>query len=209
LLTRAVFGQPYYTPADDASWAIMSTDLSSILGEDKQSLYDQFIADCNEAAWSQDKGDNVCTEDEEWRMKMNIEQPPNVYNYTTVGYQKIKAPRELFDLIDEFYQKNKDKAAIEYNQVNSFHNMWDSPPTILPIQREEFGGSSELKNKILNAAKPIMEEWTGQELMAVSLFGIRTYHRGSILTPHVDRLPLVVSAISKLVGAHVKSPIKV
>jgi prolyl 4-hydroxylase len=61
----------------------------------------------------------------------------------------------------------------------------------------------------LNAAKPIMEEWTGQELMAVSLFGIRTYHRGSILTPHVDRLPLVASAISKLVGAPVKSPRKV
>ena len=57
LLTLAVFHgaeaetenqAPFYTASDDASWAIQSGDLSSVLGEDKQVLYDSFIKDCNE-----------------------------------------------------------------------------------------------------------------------------------------------------------------
>jgi len=32
-------------------------------------------------------------------------------------------------------------------------------------------------------------------LILTSLYGIRTYKRGSILAPHVDRLPLVISVI--------------
>ena len=39
---------PYYTAGDDASWAIRSRDLSAMLGEDKQVLYDNFINDCDE-----------------------------------------------------------------------------------------------------------------------------------------------------------------
>lgn len=38
-------------------------------------------------------------------------------------------------------------------------------------------------------------EWTGQELTECSLYGIRIYPEGSVLATHVDRLPLVSSAI--------------
>ena len=34
-------------------------------------------------------------------------------------------------------------------------------------------------------------------LSPVSLYGVRLYHNGSILAPHVDRMPLVTSCISK------------
>jgi prolyl 4-hydroxylase len=37
--------------------------------------------------------------------------------------------------------------------------------------------------------------WTGQPQSSTSVYGIRAYHNQSILTPHVDRLPLVSSAI--------------
>merc|ERR1711983_758200 len=40
-----------------------------------------------------------------------------------------------------------------------------------------------------------MEEWTGEELTQCSLYGIRVYPEGAILATHVDRLPLVSSAI--------------
>ena len=40
-----------------------------------------------------------------------------------------------------------------------------------------------------------LEQWTGKELKRTSVYGIRVYQRGSILAPHVDRLPLVSSAI--------------
>jgi prolyl 4-hydroxylase len=52
-----------------------------------------------------------------------------------------------------------------------------------------------LKNKIWDAAKTTLQEWTGEELMQCSLYGIRVYTEGAMLAPHVDRLPLVSSAI--------------
>lgn len=57
------------------------------------------------------------------------------------------------------------------------------------------GGGSQLKNAIWNAAKDTLQEWTGEELTQCSLYGIRVYTEGAVLATHVDRLPLVSSAI--------------
>lgn len=57
------------------------------------------------------------------------------------------------------------------------------------------GGGRGLKQHIWNAARDTIQEWTGEELTECSLYGIRVYTEGSILAPHVDRLPLVSSAI--------------
>ncbi|CAN0013427.1 unnamed protein product, partial [Sphacelaria rigidula] len=41
-----------------------------------------------------------------------------------------------------------------------------------------------------------MEEWSGLKLKPTSCYGVRTYHRGSVLANHVDRLDThVISAI--------------
>ena len=48
---------------------------------------------------------------------------------------------------------------------------------------------------IANAAREAMEEWTGVPQITSSVYGIRVYHDNSVLTPHVDRMPLVSSAI--------------
>lgn len=53
--------------------------------------------------------------------------------------------------------------------------------------------------------RQVIEEWTGQEQVPCSLYGIRVYTEGSILAPHVDRLPLVGSAIIN-VAQDVDSP---
>jgi prolyl 4-hydroxylase len=68
--------------------------------------------------------------------------------------------------------------------------MWDSPPTIADVQKE-----GTLRMDIWNSAKDVLEEWTGKYLAHCSIWGVRSYHNGSILTPHVDRNPLVSSAI--------------
>jgi prolyl 4-hydroxylase len=61
--------------------------------------------------------------------------------------------------------------------------------------RELKGGGRTFCLKIWDAARDILEEWTGQELAYSSIYGIRVYKEGAILAPHVDRLPLVSSAI--------------
>ena len=57
------------------------------------------------------------------------------------------------------------------------------------------GSGPELKRQIWEASAATLEEWTEQELQPCSLYGIRVYGEGSIMLPHVDRLPLVVSAM--------------
>jgi len=57
------------------------------------------------------------------------------------------------------------------------------------------GGGHILKKAIWNAARDTIQEWTGQELTECSLYGIRVYKSDAVLATHVDRLPLVSSAI--------------
>jgi prolyl 4-hydroxylase len=57
------------------------------------------------------------------------------------------------------------------------------------------GGGQNLKRKIWDGVKPILEEWTGMELEPSSMYGIRQYTEGAILSPHADRNPLITSCI--------------
>jgi hypothetical protein len=67
---------------------------------------------------------------------------------------------------------------------NTYHNMWEIPPTIMHMNQPKFkGGGPQLQSQIWHVAKELMEEWSGQELSPVSLYGIRLYHNGSILAP--------------------------
>ena len=67
---------------------------------------------------------------------------------------------------------------------------------MLSVENEELdGGGFVLKQHIWNAARDTISEWTGQQLAECSLYGIRIYKEGAVLAPHVDRLPLVSSAI--------------
>ena len=52
-----------------------------------------------------------------------------------------------------------------------------------------------MKQHIWNAARDTIEAWTGYRQAECSLYGIRIYREGAMLAPHVDRLPLVSSAI--------------
>lgn len=192
-----------YTPSDDASWAIHSNRLSTLLTSDKQAIYDNYIDQCNKAAVEDQKREGrprdtrFCTYNDGFRMRMNREQPSSVYNYTTLGYEKIKTPSQLFQLIQEFYHTNKHQASVEWPTVNTYQNLWEFPSTIVRLEDPVLkGGGVKLKEKVLQHAQNLLEEWVGQKLSPVSLYGVRQYHRGSILAPHVDRMPLITSAIS-------------
>jgi hypothetical protein len=123
----------YYTAFDSASWAVTSDELSPILGTNKQVLYDAFIDDCNFAVFKGNQTDmevnngRECALQDRYRQRMNREQPMSVYNYTKKGYQKIKAPAPLMDVILEFWNKNRQKAITEWKDINVYHNTWDSP----------------------------------------------------------------------------------
>jgi prolyl 4-hydroxylase len=57
------------------------------------------------------------------------------------------------------------------------------------------GGGSALKKRLWSAAQEAVEDWMGEDLTPSSIYGIRVYKENAVLLPHVDRLPLVASAM--------------
>jgi len=177
-----------YTAFTDASWSITSRNMSTMMPHQKQT-YEEFIRQCVDE-------DEVCDIADKQRLTMNAEQPGGMKNYTETGFKKIRAPAPLYKLLKDFWDKNRDKARIEKDDASCFHNSWQVPTTILMTEESQFeGGGWNLSAAVWASARDILEEWTGQKLAGSSVYGIRVYHNQSILTPHVDRLPLVSSAI--------------
>jgi len=161
---------------------------------DKQSLYDENIEGCRQFY------QNVaytCDDTERGRIKMNLAQPQSMQNYTDIGFKKIKAPATLMEMLIDFYESNKELATPEkWNNGNTYTNHWKVPTHMLSVEDSSIPkGGLRLKNKIWDAARETIEQWTGENLTPSSLYGIRIYEEGAILAPHVDRLPLVCSAI--------------
>ena len=49
------------------------------------------------------------------------------------------------------------------------------------------------KEQIVASTKQSMEEWTGKDMKPSAMYGIRVYTHGSIVPPHVDRIPQLSS----------------
>lgn len=161
---------------------------------DKRSFYDEVIKGCQEFY---SDASHMCKSTEKDRVNMNLRQPKSMQNYTDIGFKKIRAPAELMNLLTSFYEINRKLASEEkWFKGNTYTNHWASPTLMLSVENVSLpGGGTELKNKIWEAARTTMEAWTGEHLTPCSLYGIRIYQENSILAPHVDRLPLVSSAI--------------
>lgn len=181
---------PEYTAYDDASWAIKNVTLRY---QHHQDRYDRFMKECRKAS-------SYCKGKEALRLYMNQEQPASVYNYTTTGYLKRKTPPMLWKLIHDFYQQNRGQEVIEYEKsINPYHNTWDRHTEVLRLDNTTLvGGGPHLQELLSRGVRPILEAWTAQKLAPVSVYGIRFYRNESILTPHVDRTPLVTSCIINL-----------
>lgn len=161
---------------------------------DKQGFYKDFLDGCIN---HYGKKGSRCTQTELDRVEMTLRQPQSMQNYTKVGYKKIKCPPEVWNLVKSFWDANKHKASEEkWGIGNTYTNNWVVPTKMVSVENSALrGGGSLLKQKIWDAARDTIMEWTGQELTECSLYGIRTYYEGSVLASHVDRLPLVSSAI--------------
>ncbi|KAL9187333.1 hypothetical protein ACHAXT_001436 [Thalassiosira profunda] len=160
----------------------------------RQDFYDHFLEGCRH---HEQAGHHECDQTEKDRIEMNIRQPASMVNYTELGFAKVKAPKKIFKEIVKFWEQNKGTEEVEeWDMGNTYTNHWESPTWMLDVGDEHLhGGGNKLKNAIWEVARHELQQWTGQELTPTSLYGIRKYTEGSILATHVDRLPLVTSAI--------------
>jgi len=77
---------------------------------DRKKAYDEFLNGCIEKFGS--KGWR-CKDTERDRIEMTLRQPQSMQNYTDVGYKKIRAPADLFALLTDFWERNKNKSQKE------------------------------------------------------------------------------------------------
>jgi len=142
---------------------------------------------------------DYCDETEEERIDMNLRQPPSMTNYTELGFAKVVAPKKVFAALQKFWEENSgsgNEHAEDWDEGNTYTNHWDVPTFMLDVADEKFkGGGKNLEKLIWDGAKSTLEKWTKETLQPCSLYGIRKYGEGAVLAPHVDRLPLVTSAI--------------
>ena len=157
-----------------------------------QERYDNMIKGCYKKYKK-----HICHSTEVDRVAMSKRQPSSMQNYTDIGFKKIKTPPAVWALISDFWEQNKDNQFPEnWPKGNTYVNHWDSPTYMVSVENRQLrGAGSTLKNAIWDAARDTLQEWTGEELTQCSLYGIRVYTEGAMLATHVDRLPLVSSAI--------------
>lgn len=160
----------------------------------KQRDYDEFLEGCRAHYPKQQRS---CDSTERDRIEMSKRQPSSMQNYTEVGFKKIRAPEKMFKLLKEFWEQNKDKEVNEnWPKGNTYTNHWKSPTTMVSVENSGLrGGGALLKQMLWDAARGTIQEWTGEELTQCSLYGIRVYREGAMLATHVDRMPLISSAI--------------
>jgi len=161
---------------------------------DRSKVYQEFMSGCREFFGTRG---SRCDATETERIKMNLDQPCRMTNYTELGFKKVRAPEEVFRLIEKFWHENRHNGKVEeWGTGYTYTNNWLVNSTMVSVEDSDMiGGGYDLKNQIWNMAQNTISEWVGRSLETTSLYGIRVYHEGAILATHVDRLPLVSSAI--------------
>jgi len=154
----------------------------------RQLAYKEYMEGCYEKA-----GKATCDNNDAERISLNRAQPALMTNFTSAGYAKVKSPEKAFRVLKQVWETKQDYIVDEYWDEGSVYvNHWAAGSQILDIHRVL--GQSGV-DRITDEVQGVLEHWSGVPLVPTSLYGIRAYTDASILAPHVDRLPLVSSAI--------------
>ena len=112
-------------------------------------------------------------------------------NYTQQGFLKQTFPTFLFKEVTDFYHDNLRHEESEHVPGEFIFNQDKGTLSSSVVQL-----TTELRNKIHDVMKPILEVWCGQALEATYVYGIRVYKNKAVLKPHRDRLQThIISAI--------------
>jgi hypothetical protein len=85
-----------------------------------------------------------------------MEQTAYHYNYTKLGFEKMKIPEELFAKIKSFYDENKDKAKLEnWPRGNTYVNAWEAPTFMISLEDNNLRGGWDLKQQIWDGLNPV------------------------------------------------------
>lgn len=154
---------------------------------DRRSVYRTYLEGC-----IQFFGNAACDQEESRRIQDNAIKPQSMVNFTNVGFHKTRAPAPVFDMFRRHWEAHKHDNQTEWwPKKLPRNNYWAATPHVTNFLVDGYG----LMEKTLPIMKTVMEDWTGVEQRATNMYGIRIYKNGTIISPHVDRYPLVISLI--------------
>ncbi|KAG7354619.1 pfs, nacht and ankyrin domain containing protein [Nitzschia inconspicua] len=119
-------------------------------------------------------------------------------NVTTTGYTKLSIPSSVYQLLQTFWKKNRQFAWTEFWQSgNTIQNHWEQNCSVLDIGRQDVPHHLHIgqQHHIVQTVQHELEEWTQRPLVLTASVGIRAYLQNTIIAPHVDRLPFVITAV--------------
>ncbi|GAX21439.1 hypothetical protein FisN_10Hh017 [Fistulifera solaris] len=165
--------------------------------------YIQFLQGCY-----QTYGEALCDAREQERIALNAMQPALQTNFTSNGYTKVRLSDAAFLLLQDFWDLHSSFESLEqpsshpalrtevWNRGSMYVNHWEAPTKVLSFENTEAGLMPGDVAFLQQEVQSAIAKWSGVSTLTPTLmYGIRVYERGSILVPHVDRLPLVLSAI--------------
>jgi hypothetical protein len=156
----------------DCSFPIHHTDFKcgDMLGN-RKTVYEVYMQGCRDFYG---KRGNRCDSTEKDRLEMSLRQPQSMVNYTSTGFMKIRAPKEVQELLFNHWEANNHLREQEVWGVgNIYSNHWVSPTYMVSVENTKLrGAGSRLKEKIWAAAKSTIEQWTGMELRPTSVSSV-------------------------------------
>ncbi|KAL7510559.1 hypothetical protein ACHAXN_007399 [Cyclotella atomus] len=172
----------------------------SVFGHHRIQTYSEFFSGCLRYYGKMNKA-YLCHQHEEQRLTLNKMQPRKMTNYTDVGFVKTKVSDDVWKMIQQFWKKHVDRVDgnipwglhnESWPEGNTYTNHWTSPTKLVPIMVDPNATEAIYKD-----VESQLRVWIPQatSFRRSNIYGIRVYTSGSILAPHVDRDPLVSSAI--------------
>eukprot|EP00804_Cyclotella_cryptica_P018732 CCRYP_007212-RA/>CCRYP_007212-RA protein AED:0.39 eAED:0.39 QI:135/1/1/1/1/1/4/1687/322 len=173
---------------------------TSIFGNARIREYSEFFSGCLQKYARINKA-HLCHQHENQRMQYNRQQPPAMTNYTAVGFKKTNVSDETWEIIQKFWRRRVQNISGDipgglgdesWPEGNTYCNHWSSPTKLVPIRYDR-----NLTEAIYNEVASKLNEWIPQATFFTrsDIYGIRVYTSGSILATHIDRDPLISSAI--------------
>lgn len=123
----------------------------------------------------------------------SFKQPVLLPTFSSSGYRVRQIPRNLYDEVNRYYRDNIRNRQPEQLELEPAVNQNDAKTTMVHLDQD-------MSERIAEVVKPMMEEWIGEELELTRMYGIREYHRGNIVRPHVARVGTQVSSVIMVIG---------
>ena len=129
--------------------------------------------------------ERLATEYHNKNKKYNFRSPNELPKLSPLGFKVVKLPENTWRLIQEAYQLLQSvKTKEDWNGITDFIHDKDGNA---PVEILNMDHCFRIKEIIQEELKQLHEEFAGQPIEPVCIYGIRSYMRGAILENHTDR----------------------